>query len=110
MRPKINLEPAKHEPAPNQDISLGEDKTFEFAGLNSYLISCYQSLGYRQPTPIQFYALSAYQQQQPHSVIAQSKSGTGKTLSYLSILFSHLLASSAPITHRCSYLIILPTR
>lgn len=93
----------------NKDIALEAAKTFVEAGLNSYLVKCYEKLGYVRPTPIQFYSISSFVKGNVHSIIAHSKSGTGKTLSYLSILMTHLLTISQ-VSFKCSFLIILPTR
>lgn len=69
---------------------------------------CYHSLNFDKPTPIQFYSIKTYHEL-PRSIVAQSKSGTGKTLSYISIILTHILAS-APLEQHCNYLIVLPTR
>lgn len=90
------------------DIAMPADCGYEQAGLDSYLVRCYRSLSFTRPTPIQFYSIRAYRQQ-ARSMVAQSKSGTGKTLSYISIILTHLLAA-APPGHQCSYLVVLPTR
>jgi len=74
----------------HQDITLHHTETFESAGLNSYLVKCYEALGYRQPTPVQYYSIHTYLKQQT-SLIVQSKSGTGKTLSYISLILTHML-------------------
>ena len=44
----------------NKDIALSADKTYAQAGLNSYLIKCYEQIGYNHPTPIQYYSISTY--------------------------------------------------
>ena len=44
----------------NQDITLEESQSFEEAGLDTFILKCYQRLNYHKPTPIQFYALKAY--------------------------------------------------
>lgn len=92
----------------NKDIELDQALGFKEAGLHSYLLRCYNSLGFTTPTPIQYYSLHTYTTQ-PTSIVAQSKSGTGKTLSYASIVLTHILQAS-PLTTTCSYLIVLPTR
>ena len=81
---------------------------YEQAGLNGYLVKCYRSLSFNRPTPIQYYSIRTYCQQ-PRSIVAQSKSGTGKTLSFISIILTHILAA-APLENQCNYLIVLPTR
>ena len=88
---------------------MEDNKSFAESGLHSYLVKCYARLGYHHPTPIQFYSMTTFKQNHCDSIMAQSKSGTGKTLSYLSILLSHCLENPST-TQKCSYLIILPTR
>lgn len=92
----------------NRDIAMEDGCGYEQAGLDAYLARCYHSLGFSRPTPIQFYSIKAYRER-PRSIVAQSKSGTGKTLSYISIILTHLLAAP-PLDNHCSYLIVLPTR
>lgn len=92
----------------NKDIQLDQSLGFREAGLHSYLLRCYSSLGFTTPTPIQYYSLHTYTNH-PTSIVAQSKSGTGKTLSYASIVLTHIL-QAPPLTPTCSYLVILPTR
>lgn len=92
----------------NRDIAMEEGCGYEQAGLDAYLVRCYQSLSFSKPTPIQFYSIKTYREV-PRSIVAQSKSGTGKTLSYISIILTHMLAA-APLENHCNYLIVLPTR
>jgi superfamily II DNA/RNA helicase len=92
----------------NKDIELDQYLGFKEAGLNSYLCRCYASLRFANPTPIQYYSIHTYLTRNC-SIVAQSKSGTGKTLSYVSIILSHILRSPT-LGPTCNYLIVLPTR
>lgn len=92
----------------NLDITLGLEDSFHDAGLNSFVVRCLQALNYKHPTPIQYYSIKTYLANSP-TIIAQSKSGTGKTLSYISIIISRILQLSN-MESRCKYLIVVPTR
>jgi superfamily II DNA/RNA helicase len=61
-----------------------------------------------KPTPIQFHSIHTFCNTQ-RSIVAQSKSGTGKTLSYISVILTHIISELA-LGNSCKYLILLPTR
>jgi len=48
-------------------------------------------LGYISPTPIQYFSLVTVLKDPNTNIIAQSKSGTGKTLAFLTILLEKLV-------------------
>ena len=81
--------------------------------MNKILVELYRKCKYMEPTPIQYYSIvnqmkkgsnsenrevcdgenidSGLQQQVEHSMICKSKSGTGKTLAYLTIILQKLI-------------------
>lgn len=93
----------------SQDICLSEEKSYAEAGLDSYLVKCYDHLGYKNPTPIQYYSIKTFIGEGNPSILAQSKSGTGKTLSYISLILTHLLGQPT-LPSTCRYLMMVPTR
>ena len=89
------------------EIHIQEE--FRNTGLKDYLIKCYEIAGFHTPTPIQYYAIKLGLANSHKNMICRSKSGTGKTLAYLSLLLNQLLNEES-IADKTSTLIILPTR
>lgn len=78
------------EPVGNPDISLEASHSFVQAGLGEYFCLCLKELEFIAPTPIQYYAIRTAIDRPERSIVAQAKSGTGKTLVYLSLIMQHL--------------------
>lgn len=55
------------------------------------MCKCLNIQGYISPTPIQYFSLVTFFDNSKSNIIAQSKSGTGKTLAFLGILMQKLI-------------------
>ena len=80
---------------------------FSSLPLSADLLANLDSLGYREMTPIQAQSLPLILQ--GHDLIAQAKTGSGKTAAFLLPLLHRLLAEDKPRS-LARALILLPTR
>ena len=83
--------------------------TFLDTGLHPYLCKALSACQFVHPTPIQYHSLRTYLSS-PSNLICRSKSGTGKTAAYLSIILNNLMTTSNEIENKTYTIILLPTR
>lgn len=74
---------------PDLQDEASKDKTFQDLPLLPALIEAIGSIGYLRPTTVQFYSIPLGVQH--NNLIVQSKSGTGKTLAFVSIFLNRLV-------------------
>lgn len=70
---------------PDLHDSLTISKQFKDLSLEPFYVYCLSHLQFTQPTPVQFYSITRGLSVSYPNLIAQSKSGTGKTLAFTTI-------------------------
>ena len=88
-------------------IAADESITFSSMHLKPELLRAFEDFGYYTPSPIQLQAIP--RGKLGMDLIAQSKSGTGKTLTFATIIFERLhFSPKQDLTPRA--MIVAPTR
>lgn len=79
---------------------------FAELGLEPRVLQAVKKKGYRCPTPVQAASIPAILSGQ--DVLAQARTGTGKTMAYLLPMVNQLLANESP--REWEALVLVPTR
>jgi superfamily II DNA/RNA helicase len=76
---------------PDLQSEATRDKTFADLQLMPIITLAYATIDYVKPTTVQFYSIPLGVSENSPNLIVQSKSGTGKTLAFVSIMLHRLI-------------------